>query len=191
MDPISYEIRRSDRRTLAIQVLPGGKILIRAPRHASRREIEAMVREHEDWIKKQVFKREEEEAPEDFTEAEREALIRKAKEILPKRVEYFSRLMGVAPMGITVTGAKTRYGSCSGKNRLSFSSRLMQYPAEAVDAVVVHELAHIRHKDHSAAFYEEVERVLPDYRERKKLLRGLMKQRNLTVSERQVVSNHD
>lgn len=183
MDPISYEIRRSDRKTLAIQILPGGKVLIRAPRYASRREIEAMVREHEDWIKKQVEKREELEAPEDFTDAERETLIRKAKEILPKRVAYFSRLMGVAPTGITITGAKTRYGSCSGKNRLSFSWRLMQYPAEAVDAVVVHELAHIRHKNHSAAFYEEVERVLPDYRERKKLLHGLLKQRTAEAPE--------
>ncbi|MBR7150378.1 MAG: M48 family metallopeptidase, partial [Oscillospiraceae bacterium] len=65
----------------------------------------------------------------------------------------------------------TRFGSCSGKNALSFSWRLMQYPMEAVDYVVVHELAHIREHNHSSAFYAIVERYLPDWRERAALLK--------------------
>ena len=63
------------------------------------------------------------------------------------------------------------WGSCSGKNSISFSWRLMQYPEAAIDYVVVHELAHIRHHNHSAAFYSFVEKILPDYRERARLLR--------------------
>ena len=73
--------------------------------------------------------------------------------------------------GITITGAEKRFGSCSAKNRICFSWRLMAYPEEAIDYVVVHELAHIRHKDHSKRFYAFVEEVLPDWRERRRLLR--------------------
>jgi len=80
--------------------------------------------------------------------------------------------MGVSPEGITVTGARTRFGSCSPKNRLCFSWRLMQYPEEAIDAVVVHELAHILHKNHGKQFYKAVENVLPDYRTRVKHLKS-------------------
>ena len=79
--------------------------------------------------------------------------------------------MGVQPTGITVTAARTRFGSCSGKNRLSFSLYLMAYPETAIEYVVVHELAHIRHHDHSPAFYREVEAYLPDWRARRALLR--------------------
>ena len=101
--------------------------------------------------------------------------IAAAKEYLPDRVAYYSGLMGVTPTGITVTGAKKRFGSCSGKNSLCFSWRLMRYPSEAIEAVVVHELAHIRHKNHSTAFYAEVERWLPDYKKRIQLLKHPMK----------------
>lgn len=81
---------------------------------------------------------------------------------------------GVQPTGITVTAARTRFGSCSGKNRLSFSLYLMAYPETAIEYVVVHELAHIRHHDHSPAFYREVEAYLPDWRARRALLRPVI-----------------
>ena len=79
--------------------------------------------------------------------------------------------MGVTPTGVKITAARSRFGSCSGKNSLCFSLYLMEYPEEAAEAVVVHELAHIRHHDHSPAFYAEVAKVLPDYKERMKLLK--------------------
>lgn len=79
--------------------------------------------------------------------------------------------MGVSPTGIKITSAKKRFGSCSGKNSLCFSFMLMQYPEEAVDYVVVHELAHIRHHNHSRDFYRFIEKYMPDYKEREKLLK--------------------
>ena len=90
---------------------------------------------------------------------------------LPMRVDYWSGIMGLTPTGLKITSARTRFGSCSGKNSLCFSWRLMQYPREAIDYVVVHELAHIRHHDHSPAFYALIERYMPDWRERMKLLK--------------------
>ena len=86
-------------------------------------------------------------------------------------MEQYASLMGLRPAGISITGARTRFGSCSAKNRICFSWRLMRYPEAAIDYVVVHELAHIRHKDHSPAFYDCIARILPDWRERRALLR--------------------
>ena len=79
--------------------------------------------------------------------------------------------MGLTPTGIKITAARKRYGSCSGKNSLCFSCFLMRCPEEAIDLVVVHELCHIRVKNHSAAFYALLAQYLPDYKERKKLLK--------------------
>ena len=87
------------------------------------------------------------------------------------RVDYWSDIMGLTPTGLKITSARTRFGSCSGKNSLCFSWRLMQYPREAIDYVVVHELAHIRHHDHSAAFYRFIASVMPDHEARRALLR--------------------
>ncbi len=103
---------------------------------------------------------------------EREALRKQAKAVIPTKVAYYGRLMGLEPAGVTITSAEKRFGSCSPKNRLSFSWRLMRYPEAAVDYVVVHELAHIPHKNHGKAFYALIGSYLPDYKERKKLLKG-------------------
>ena len=76
-------------------------------------------------------------------------LARQGREYLPRRVAYWAARMDVMPTGLRITSARTRWGSCSGKNSLCFSLFLMRYPPEAIDAVVVHELAHIRYKNHS------------------------------------------
>ena len=86
---------------------------------------------------------------------------------------HFAAILGVQPAGIRITSAKKRFGSCSGTDHLCFSWRLMLYPNEAVDYVVVHELAHIREKNHSPAFYNVVAAVLPDYKRRAALLRDI------------------
>ena len=78
--------------------------------------------------------------------------------------------MGAKYQRLTITGAKTRFGSCSSKGNISFSFRLMLYPEPAREYVVVHELAHLFEMNHSKQFYQIVEKYIPDYKERKKLL---------------------
>lgn len=73
--------------------------------------------------------------------------------------------MGLFPTGVRITSARTRYGSCSGKNSLCFSCFLMNCPDAAMDLVVVHELCHIQVKNHGPDFYALLEQVLPDWRE--------------------------
>ncbi len=170
---MEYELIRSDRRTVALEVTREGRVLVRAPRRMSVKDIERFVAGHEEWARKALAKQQErrEKYPEP-DEAERQRCIALAKATLPDKVALYAARMGVKPTGITITGAQTRFGSCSPKNRLCFSWRLMRYPEAAVDYVVVHELAHIRHKNHGREFYAFIASVLPDYKAREKLLRG-------------------
>ncbi len=98
-----------------------------------------------------------------------------AQNYIEKQVEVYSRLIGVVPSAVKVGSADTRWGSCSGKNSLNFTWKLMLASKEAVDYVIVHELCHILHHNHSTWFWREVEKVMPDYGERKKLLFKLQK----------------
>ena len=155
-----------------MEITAQGELLVRAPRRVSEQTIRSFVSDHREWIAgAQSRWAARQEAHPEPTEAQREAMIRRAKEILPPKVRHYAALMGVQPARITVTGARTRFGSCSGKNALSFSWRLMDYPEEAIDYVVVHELAHIRHHDHSRAFYDFIASVMPDHQRRRALLK--------------------
>ena len=167
-----YSLLRSSRKTLSLEITPDCTILVRAPLRLSQKKIDDFVSSHAGWIETHLARQRLRLAnhPEPTGE-EREDCIRRAREELPGRVEQYAAQMGLWPTGITITGARKRFGSCSAKNRICFSWRLMQYPQAAIDYVVVHELAHIRHKDHSAAFYACVAQVLPDWRERRALLR--------------------
>ena len=169
---MDYTVIRSRRRTMALEVTRDGHVVVRAPNRTSNETIASFVTSHEKWLKRALERRIAHSAahPEP-TEAERAALIARAKAELPPRVEYWSAVMGLKPSGVKITSARTRFGSCSVKNSLCFSWYLMRYPDAAIDYVVVHELAHIRHHDHSPAFYALVERYLPDWRERMKLLK--------------------
>ena len=167
----SYEIIRSDRKTLGLQV-KDGRVFVRAPRRVTLQQIERFVREHEDWIQNALERQAAKQAahPEP-TAAERAELIRRAKEILPQRTAYWSQLMGLYPTQIRITSARRRFGSCSSEGHICYSWRLMQYPPEAIDYVVVHELAHLKHMNHSPAFHALVAKYLPDHKARRALLR--------------------
>jgi len=130
------------------------------------------VKDHAAWIDKHLAlqKSRRENHPEPSQE-ERDAFVRQAMELLPKKVACYSRIMNLYPSAVSITNAKKRFGSCSANNRICFSWRLMMYPDPAVDYVVVHELAHIRHKNHGKEFYDCIEKVLPDWRERRNLLK--------------------
>ena len=169
---MEYTLIRSRRKTLALEITRDAKLVVRAPMRCPQREIDRFLQQKERWIALHMAKMQARRESHPEPTAEQEAALRqKAKEILPALVAQYAALMGVEPTGITVTGARTRFGSCSPKNRLSFSFRLMDYPMEAIEYVVVHELAHIRHKNHGPDFYKEIQLVLPDWRERNAMLK--------------------
>ena len=167
-----YTLIRAKRRTMSLQLDREGKAVVRAPYGVKKAYIDRFVAAHESWLERARAKqRARRLAHPEPTDEERKALIARAKEYLPMRVDYWSGIMGLVPSGVKITSARTRFGSCSGKNSICFSWRLMLYPSEAIDYVIVHELAHILHHDHSPAFYALIEQYLPDWKARMKQLK--------------------
>ena len=94
-----------------------------------------------------------------------------AQVLLAERTASFAEFMGVSFQSVSVTRARTRWGSCSAADRLSFTWRLIFCEPAAIDYVVVHELAHIEHKNHGAAFWARVQSVLPGFAEQRDWLK--------------------
>ena len=150
-----YELIRSKRKSLALQVKGDGTVVVRAPLRLSEDKIDRFVREHLDWIEKQKDG------------------IQKALKIFPERTAFFAERMGVDYGRITVREQKTRWGSCSQKGNLNFNWKLVLMPQALLDYVVVHELAHRKEMNHSARFWAIVEQELPDYQKRRNELKKL------------------
>ena len=168
-----YKLIRSSRRTLALEIGRDLTLTVRAPMKMSLSVIEEFIEKHDKWIDKKLdVMKNREIKPDNLLPEEIAALKMRAKEILPKKVDYFAEIMGLKPAGVKITSAKKRFGSCSGKNSLCFSYELMLYPDEAIDYVVVHELAHIKHRNHSAQFYSLIGKYLPDYKTRERILKS-------------------
>lgn len=106
-----------------------------------------------------------------FTETEIAELKKLAKKYIPDRVAYYAALIPVSYGRIAIRCQKTRWGSCSQKGNLNFNCLLMKLPPEIIDYVVVHELCHRLQMNHSRLFWTEVEKVLPDYKKRRKWLK--------------------
>lgn len=168
---MDYKLIRSKRKTIELSIGDDFLPLVKAPLKMSTEDIEKFVLKHEKWIEKQIIKKREHDEKFALSPEEETVLKEKALPYLTERTEYFAKLMGLKYNGIKITSAKKRFGSCSGKNSICYSWRLMQYPPEAIDYVIVHELAHTVHKNHGKDFYKLIENYLPDYKKREKLLK--------------------
>lgn len=169
---MEYTVIRSKRKTVALQINSDGELIVRSPIHFSERKIKKLLEEHKGWIEKKTAESLERRLnhPE-LSEGEIAELKSKARLVLPGMTARYAEIMGVDYGTVKITSAQKRFGSCSGKNNICYSYILMQYPTEAIEYVVVHELAHTVHHNHSRAFYDLVEKFLPDYKEREKLLK--------------------
>jgi predicted metal-dependent hydrolase len=95
----------------------------------------------------------------------------KGRERIAERVEYYFPKVGVKPTGMEVRDTGKQWATCSSSGKLSFHWKCMMAPLTIIDYIVVHELCHFHHRDHTDAFWNEVDKVLPDYHERKEWLR--------------------
>ena len=162
------DIIKSDRKTISIEVRPDGKVTLRVPKRMAYREIEKFVNEKSAWIEKTLAKcrtaENDETVP--FTDEEMQEMTEKARAIIPGRVEYYSKLIGVTYNNVSIKTPKTRWGSCSSKGNLNFSALLSLFPQDVMDSVIIHELCHRKEMNHSARFYDEILKIMPDYREK-------------------------
>ena len=168
-----YTLLRSKRKTLALQITREGEIVVRSPLKLPEEEIRRFVAEKSPWIQKhleQISVRHSQALP-PLSQEERVRLGNLALQEIPRRVEYFAPLVGVDYGRITIRAQHTRWGSCSSKGNLNFNFLLVLCPPEVLDYVVVHELAHRKEMNHSNAFWNVVEKYMPDYKECRKKLR--------------------
>jgi predicted metal-dependent hydrolase len=98
-------------------------------------------------------------------------LTEKGQPRLHERINYFAPKVGVQVAGIKIKDMGYRWASCGTKNILNFHWQCLMAPPQIIDYIVVHELCHFHHRDHSNAFWNEVDKVMPDYHARKEWLR--------------------
>ena len=178
---MKYQLIRSGRKTLAVEISTSG-LVVRAPYRATQRQIDEFLAQHREWIEKRLTKLEALPPVTRLTDEEIRALADEALRVIPGRVAHFAPLVGVTYGRITIRNQRSKWGSCSAKGNLNFNCLLMLAPPEVLDGVVVHELCHRKHPNHSPAFYAEVLRVYPDYKKWDRWLRdnGLALMRRMT-----------
>lgn len=175
---LPYTLIRSNRKSCSISITPDGRITVRVPLRISDREIRHLLTDRQTWIITKYLEQQQKQARmpvSDLTDTQRAALTQRyiaaAREYFPKRAAHFQQFTGGTYSRITIRDQKTRWGSCSAKGTLSFNWRLMLAPPAILDYVVVHELCHLTHMNHSAAFWQAVEAVYPDYRSARRWLK--------------------
>ncbi|MGK9477117.1 M48 family metallopeptidase [Melioribacter sp. OK-6-Me] len=206
------KLHKTNRKTVLLQILPGGKLIVRAPKNITQLELDRIILNHSNWIiKKKELLKNQFVMKKEFSEGEQflflgnnytliysditkniilsdnlyinpkkkhiaEKLIQnlyrdKAKEIIRERVFYYASKFGYQFKSIRITSAKKRWGSCSYNGNLNFSWRLIMAPVDIIDYVVVHELVHLRIKNHSKVFWDKVAELMPDYYARRNWLK--------------------
>ena len=175
---LPYTLIRSNRKSCSISITPDGRITVRVPLRISDREIRHLLTDRQTWIITKYLEQQQKQARmpvSDLTDTQRAALTQRyiaaAREYFPKRAAHFQQFTGGTYNRITIRDQKTRWGSCSARGTLSFNWRLMLAPPAILDYVVVHELCHLTHMNHSPAFWQAVEAVCPDYRDSRRWLK--------------------
>lgn len=168
---LAYKILRSARKTISIQITPGGEILVRCPNRMRAEDICAFVESKRGWIEKHLTQIQGRPEQPPFTREALHELAQQALMVIPERVRHYAQVVGVTYGRITIRSQHSRWGSCSSRGNLNFNCLLMLAPPEVLDYVVVHELCHRKEMNHSAIFWEEVERVMPDYQRHKQWLK--------------------
>lgn len=94
-----------------------------------------------------------------------------AIEVLKKRTDHYADILGVAPKNIVIKNQKTLWGSCSSKGNINYNYKIVMAPLEILDYIVVHELCHLVHMNHSKDFWDLVESIIPDWKKRRNWLK--------------------
>ncbi len=162
--PMNYTITRSRRKSIAIKIEKDGTVSVKAPLFVPKILIENFIEKKRHWInekKCQIVPRK------TYTEGEIHMMRKKLGEYLSVRVREIWEMHNLPPYtSLKVTKSESRWGSCSAKNRLCFSHMLAEYldtKKEFIDAIIVHELAHLREKNHQKPFWDLVYSIMPDY----------------------------
>ena len=168
---MEYKVIYSKRKTISISI-ENCEPVIKAPVGTDEKTLRRIVEKHSKWISSHVeYQRKKLALFKDLSTEDINKLKKDAKIYFKEKTDYYAKIMDINYGRITITSAQKRFGSCSSKGDISFSYRLMLYPEAAREYVVVHELAHRKEMNHSKRFYDIISSVMPDYKERKLLLK--------------------
>lgn len=161
---MDYQIIRSARRTLSLEITREGKVILRCPHRTSRQEITRFLSEKEHWLMTHLQQLESRPKEPPLTQSQLAALKQQAKDLFPQEVAALAQRLNIRYGRVTVRAQKSRWGSCSREGNISLNCLLLLVPEEVRTYVMVHELCHRKYMDHSAAFWKAVEEAFPDYR---------------------------
>lgn len=176
---IPFEVSYSERKSYSISLTEEGFLKVKLPLFLRNSDITSILKEKSHWILthyKTYEKRKLERPPSNLTQAQQEALEKRyreaAREYITKRAGHWADLMGVTYSSIAIRSQKTRWGSCSSRGTLSFNWKLMLAPPPVLDYVIIHELCHLVHMNHSADFWKCVSIYMPDYKIKRQWLKN-------------------
>ena len=159
-----FNVIRSKRKSISLRLLSPDEGQIRAPLNMPQREIEAFVRARQPWIDARVRELARRASLAPFGEDELKSIKKRAQTELLPALRLRAAQMGIEAGKISFRFQKGRFGSCSSRGNISLNCLLVLMPPALMDYVIVHELCHIRHPDHSPAFWSEVAKYCPDYK---------------------------
>ena len=161
MNNIEYEIKYSKIKNIYIQI-KDGKVIVKAPRRVSKKEIEKILEQKSEWIQKTIEK--------GTKKQEKKPLYTKEefKKIVEKHANELIKQTGLMPNKITIKQIKYAWGSCSSKKNITINLELIKYSKQAIRYVILHEFCHIKYMNHSKDFWNLVEKYMPNYKQVKK-----------------------
>lgn len=156
-------------RGIKFSVSTSGRLQMSVPKYAGIFLVKRFLNANRDEIRKKLPIKDPK--TQRARDAKKKLLMKKAKEYLPYRLEYLAGLYGYKYDKCRLSHANTRWGSCSSNKTISLNIGLMNVPEKLRDYVILHELAHLNHMDHSPAFWAEVEKHDPRYKDHRRRLK--------------------
>lgn len=172
---LQVQVTRKQMKSIRLKVTPLGEVRVSAPYGISDTDIEKMVKDRRNWIRKQqqAFENSPQAEAERATKEEQMAWRRVVSACVPPLVETWEPILGVKVKQLTYRNMKSRWGSCQpSTGKICISTRLALYPPECLEYVVVHEMAHLLVANHGPDFKGLLDRVMPDWRKRNEKLRA-------------------
>lgn len=159
-----YEINRANRKNIYICV-KDGKVIVKGPKKMTEEQAEKVVREKSDWIQKKLLeeKKSTRKQKEEEYLANEKYYRKEAEKVIPLAMKKMIEMTGLRPEECKLFNFKSAWGNCSSKKVIKLNPKLVMYSAHAIEYVCLHELCHLKHMNHSKAFWKLVEKYMPDY----------------------------
>lgn len=156
---IQYEVKYSKIKNVYIQI-KDGKVIIKAPKRITKKELEKIIEKKTEWINKNLEK----------SKKEKNTLYTEEqfKQIVEKNANELIQLTGLIPNKIRIRKIKYAWGSCSQNKNITINYNLIKYSEKAIKYVILHELCHLKYMNHSKDFWNLVEKYMPEYKKFKK-----------------------